>query len=259
MSLKYFFGKPQRDIEELKRKEEKLPEFIKNDEKSRMDIPNEFKETEVETKRGTVDSKYPRRQGELFGDEEHDYGPWYRPQKPVVRKEKKDAVVFVVEESLSTVNYKKEILWLINKIIESNKECFFVLLCIGTKNKFYDPIDYNSFKVDGILSKILDESQEQSIIDYVEALKHIATFYDDTIFDFKYKEKEYDIEKINIIFIGTGHSDTDNIETSKIIKKLKLLPRTKTIKYFCLEDNQTFNAAQLGMPVIGHVITDFYK
>ena len=78
----------------------------------------------------------------------------------------------------------------------------------------------------------------------------------------KFKPKddriEYRISEMNAVFIGTGaHTDLD--KARKALNSLLATNSIKSIKYFCVKDTDTINAALLGFPLIGHIESNFYK
>lgn len=184
---------------------------------------------------------------------------WMKNYPQTYYKPKKDVVIFVIENSPITLGYKNQIIGLVNKITQSNSECFFMMLRVGNEEKFYDVIDYSSLSPKGLFDEFFTDMQMLGKVDYLEALKHIEDFYTSSVVDFEYQRRKYIVKNINVIFVGSGCTSSSKEEVAQTIKKLKTIQRTKTIKYFCLEDSQTFNVAKMGIPVIGHIETDFYK
>lgn len=177
-----------------------------------------------------------------------------------VRKEKKDIVVFVIENSLYTECYSKEIEAITKRIFDSNKESLFMILKVGDGKHFFDIFDYELLNQSGVLSGMFQKSQA-AIVDYAEALEHILKFYTEILLEYEYKDKKYDIQNLSYIFIGSGktYSDVETIKkVSKLVADVKSKKKTKTIKYFCMSDIQAIDVAKLGFPVIGHMDKDFY-
>jgi len=190
--------------------------------------------------------------------EDKDAKPKYIPK----RKEKKDVVIFVVEDTSMVNDNKNTILKLISKIIDGNKEDLFLFISLSDINSYFELMDYKMFTDEHIIDTIiLDSCKEVSKQAYLDAVKYIEKFLVSQHFDFKYRDKEYEVQNNNIIFIGTGEFNCD--ETTKeelltLIKKVKTKSKVKAIKYFCIKDNQVVNTAAMGFPVIGHIVTDFY-
>lgn len=179
----------------------------------------------------------------------------------VKKKEKKDIIIFAVENSSKTDSYKDEIKKLIQKIVESNKENFFVMLKIGNGKKFYEPLDYECFNVSDILNDLFSPS-EPVFADYLEVLDYIEYLYTQFTFKFENKDKKYEIQNISIVFFGSGKNTLqgESLRQAKnVIRRLKIRTKIKTFKYFCMEDRGTLEVAKLGFPVIGHISTNFYN
>ena len=203
----------------------------------------------------------------------HNKGTAVEPRKatifPLVKpvyKEKKNIIVFVVENTSKVNNYKAQILSLINKISNDNDSALFLFLKAGNNKKFYNVLDLKTIDEDKIIDSLLSvENDSCDEVDYVEVLKHINDFLVSltvNLGELEYKEKKYDVQNISIIFIGTSDyygDDESKVEISRLIRTIKVNKKTKTIKYFCMEDKETINAAMLGFPVVGHIVSDFYK
>ena len=177
-----------------------------------------------------------------------------------VRKEKKDVVVFVIENSLYTQCYSKEIQSITKKILDSNNESLFMILKVGDDKLFFDILDYDLIAKSDVLSVMLQKGQP-SVVDYAEVLEHILKFYTDTLLECEYNNKKYDIQNMSYIFMGSGktYNDVETIKkVSKLVADVKSKKKTKTIKYFCMSDKQSIDVAKLGFPVIGHIDNDFY-
>lgn len=263
MGWKDFFRKPSShyyygDYYEHPKREEPIrrPEpkpISTTEEKVKISKP----EIQTDVKRPD-EIKEPRDMGSYFENKHQKEIDWYKP----LRKENKDVVIIVVDNVSEVYEYQKEVVGLVNKITQSNKDSFFMVLRLGNDKKFFDVLNYEKLETEKVLDNLLTESKTEVDVDYLEALKHIEAFYNGTVFDFEYNDKKYDIKNIRILFVGTAQPVSDDKvkkDISKTLKELKQMGRIKAIKYFCMEDKQTFNAAKIGMPVIGHIQTDFYK
>lgn len=183
------------------------------------------------------------------------------------RIEDKDAIVLVIENSIWTREFKNQILQLAKKIIDSNQDCFFLLMRMGDDKKILDVVDYETLEQISPLSDWFTEGST-SDCDYLGILNTLEEFYKSSISFFEYFDttqqidKKYLIQDINIVFFGSGNINLDKETKKKCIESLKYLKsrmKIKSIKYFCTLDKQTINPANLGFPVIGHIETDFYK
>ena len=208
-----------------------------------------------------IDEKYYEE--DLKGTRDWAWGKSYFT-KPKIIIPKKDVVILVLENTPIVNNYKSELYSLVTRIVESNKDSLFLFLKIGSDKKFYDVIDYSSIKDEKTLDNLLSLSESYECkIDLLEALNHIKNFLENEHISaegFEYKWRKYDIQNNSIVFIGTATFDLEENSKKEMIKVLSSIKlKAKKIKYFCMEDNQTAQAAMLGFPIIGHIESDFYK
>ena len=203
-----------------------------------------------------LDSKFEQRGYEKG---KKSYTPYY--YKPV---EKQNVIIFVLENRHEVSARKNEIIGLLKRIVDKNNTSLFWFLKLGNDEEFYDILDYSDINKKEILENMLSaQDKNEAKVDMEKALTTINDFFHALTLklgNFEFKEKKYDIQNISIIFIGTA--DYDLKSKKEIIHKFRLIKkfgRIKTIKYFCMEDKETVNAAMLGFPVIGHIESDFYK
>lgn len=237
----------------------------------REPVPKKEPVRETDKKQGAPTEDYEKEQRQQIYGRRIETDPktetcdkeFYSFRKPIY----KDVVVLVIENSSYTRNYKEKILQIANKIVEANKECFFLLVRIGDDKKSYDILGFDKLNKDNIIDNWFTETMSQQC-DYLEAIKYIEEYYRKLIIGFelwdeKIKDvKKYSIQNINVIFIGSGNESLDaesKKECMQILKRIKSKSRIKSIKYFCTLDSQTIGVAKLGFPVIGHIETDFYK
>ena len=234
---------------------------------NKQEAPGEIKR-EVKSYAGTVD---PKKSKPILKDVqrtmEYPYDVYQAtglasfftpPPKP-----KKDVIIFAIENTPMVVEHKDKILNLIKKIANDNEKCFFMFLRMGNNKKYFDILNYESIQKDNIFDTLfIGDDEEKANVDYQEVLKHINDFLISTIVDLEYKNKKYEIQNYNIIFIGTGEYEDVEVtksESLNLMKRITSRSKVKTVKYFCINDNQTINVAALGFSVIGHIVTDFYQ
>lgn len=262
--LDSIFGKPKRKVyytnpDNEERKQQKILDANLNSEEKKV------------TKEGVVEESKTKTASYLPSEDKKPDSDSARSDKAVERqkrfipivKAKKDVIIFVIENTAMVNEYKNEILNLINKIVEGNKQSLFLFLRIGNSKKYFELMDYEVFTEESILKSLFTEDGiNKTEVDYIGVLEHIHAFMLSCICSFKYKEIEYDLQSNNIIFVGAAeceYEESSKKEVFRLIKRIITRPKVKTVKYFCMEDNQTINAAALGFPVIGHIVTDFYK
>lgn len=185
------------------------------------------------------------------------------------RNEEKNVIIFAFENSDKVNSHKAEILQLVKKIVQDNASALFLFMRLGKNKRFFgimnsETIDKGKI-IDDLLfvDKVEEDKDKDDKVNYKEALNHINDFLDLVKFGaLEYKEKKYDIPSVRTIFVGTAEygGDADSkAEISKLIGSIKASKKAKILKYFCMEDKETINAARLGFPVIGHIVSDFYK
>ena len=185
--------------------------------------------------------------------------------RPIYR-EKKSIIIFAIENTAKVRDHKNEILRLTKKIVQDNSTSLFLFLRVGNNKKFFDILDSEEFEKEKIVDNLfLEDGTNETKVDFAEVLNHIDKFLSSLRAElgiYEYKEKKYDIENSSIIFVGTADYDGDNDSKKEILNLMSSIranKKIKTIKYFCMEDKETINAAMLGFPVVGHIVSDFYK
>lgn len=190
-------------------------------------------------------------------------GEFYTFKKPIY----KDVVVLVIENSVFTREYSEKILQIAKKIIESNKESFFLFIRTGDDKKTYFSLNSDFLEKEKIIDNWFSKINAQEC-NYLEVMSFIDKYYKSIITGIELQDihdkesQKYFIQNINIVFIGSGTTTLekeDKKEFMRLLKSLKNKTTIKSIKYFCVLDSQTINVAKLGFPVIGHIETDFYK
>ncbi len=189
--------------------------------------------------------------------------PWYKTYTPKPLYEKRSAIILVVEASLDTVQYKAEISRLINKIVTDNSDEFFLFIRFGNATKYSELIKGDKLKDKDVVSPLLtlDENAENKF-DIYATLTHINSFIKDHITLYKTFDvdlKQYMLEDVRIIFIGTARTDECKHNPRILLRTITKTKKVKAVKYFCLKDVHTVKAAALGFPVIGHIESNFYK
>ncbi len=207
----------------------------------------------------------------LFSSSDKDANDsWFFPRKyPVYSRtvlEKKTIIAIAVENTVKACQYNNEILKLINKVVEDNKNALFLFIRMEQQNKYFELLEYNDLKAHSLPDCLLSLSSSSTkqiklsdaltyICDYAllpkSKLNHTLTF----------KNKKFEVDNFKAIFIGTGAKDSDPSETKLASEFLQLLcesKNVKAIKYFCTKDEDTINAALIGFPVIGHIESNFY-
>lgn len=222
-----------------------------------------LKTPEKPTRVEPIGSNKPYYYEDMYGPMplEYDWGYRRESHRKYYRKEKKDVIVFVIEDSIYTSSYAKNIEAIVKRIVDSNKSSFFMMLKVGNDKQFFEPSDYESLIKDNMITRLFNEGHD-FLVDYVETLEHITKFCKDTVVEYEYKGTKYDIQNISVIFIGSGKTNagSETIEkVSKLVADIKNNKKTKTIKYFCMTDRQSIGVAKLGFPVIGHIDNDFYS
>ena len=197
------------------------------------------------------------------------YGPptaeeYYRYYTPrTVYREKKNIIIFAIENSSMTKEHKNQILKIVEKITKENQQALFMFLRIGNDKKYFDILDYASFEKNKIIENLItSEEKEDENVDYTDVLNHINEFLVSTVINIDYKDRRYETSNNSIIFIGTGkcqQTEHAKIYGLSLITKICSKVKVKTLKYFCMEDYQTIDVAALGFPIVGHIVTDFYK
>ena len=207
-------------------------------------------------------TKYVPYQGDNSKRLENLSNPIY--QRPVYRK-KINAIAIAIENSTKVNEHKDYILPLIKKIVEDNKEALFLFLRYGNSQKFFDVLDYEALSNEKVLENLLFVAEnDNDKIEMFNALSHINDFLklQDPTLGFEYKNRKYDVQNNSIIFIGTAVCIDTKDEKEKIMevmRSIKAKSSVKAIKYFCMEDKETIDAAMLGFPIVGHIVSDFYK
>lgn len=189
--------------------------------------------------------------------------PWYKVYTPKPLYEKRSSIIIVVEASEETASYKAEITRLINKIVTDNTDEFFMFIRFGNATKHSELIKGDTLKGKDIVSPLLtiDEKAETKF-DIYSTLTHINNFVKDYVTLYKTFDvdfKQYMLEEVRIIFIGTARTDECKHNPRILLRTITKTKKVKAVKYFCLKDIHTIKAAALGFPVIGHIESNFYK
>ena len=189
--------------------------------------------------------------------------PWYKVYTPKPLYEKRSVIILVVECSEDTVAYKNEITRLINKIVQDNKDEFFMFIRFGNATKYSELVKGDTLKdKDVILPLLTIDPKAESKFDIYATLTHINSFIKDYLTLYKTFDvdlKQYMLEEARIIFIGTAKTDESKHNPHILLRTITKTKKVKAVKYFCLKDLHTIKAAALGFPVIGHIESNFYK
>lgn len=187
-------------------------------------------------------------------------GDFYKAKyKPTYQRQ--NVIIIALENSITTLNYRNEILKLLNKIIQDNASAFFLFICVSRENKYFN-LSLNPKCLDYFSDEVALQDKD---VELSEALNYIYSFIESHVKAYKiidFDNSSYIIDNARIIFIGTGIADSNasNIENAK--KKIKALHRCTKVnafKYFCINDCDSIKVASLGFPIIGHIENDFYK
>ena len=190
--------------------------------------------------------------------------PW--PFKAKVPSYEKRNLIILAVENTSKVNlYRNVVLKLVSKIISDNKQDLFLILKLSNQNKYFDLLSTEDLKNANLPECLLSVDNASCQVKLADALTHIYNFSKPLLKSFatiSYNNLIYEINDIRIIFIGTGSKDAntnDEKEASEILHKLCESKEVKTIKYFCINDEDAIGAASIGFPIIGHIESNFYK
>ena len=182
------------------------------------------------------------------------YAPIY-VHKPSYAK--RPVAIIVVEASPETNAYCENITKIVNKIISDNPDAYFKLIRIGNASTSYVLCDHDKLKSVDISRTILSLKDAPYKFDLSWALKLIDSFVKEYITGQKVIDQKNVINDARVIFIGTGRSDTTDV--SVFLKPLCASVEIKSVKYFCMKDEDAIMAAAHGFPVIGHIDANFYS
>ncbi len=195
------------------------------------------------------------------------YGPpandkFKRPYTPKPLYEKADAIIIVVESTRYTAKYQNDIMRLVNKIITDNPDSYFMFLRIGSNQAFSELFNSTKVKELDLKQDFFGNITEKDDVNIEPALLKIDDFVMTHLLTLKTIHegaKLYRIDGVKLIFIGQGKSSGTVVKSSSVLKTLCKDKGVKTVKYFCIKDEDAINAAKLGFPVIGHIESNFYK
>ncbi len=182
--------------------------------------------------------------------------------KPQPFFEKRGIIILVVENTPKVNSYRNEVLRLANKIIEDNKSEFFLFLKNGSEGEFFNTLSYDELKSEGFPERLLFSNNCSQFVNLSSSFIHIYNFIKKYLGSYKlvpHNGKSYTIDNARIIFIGTGIDDTNADYSRRLLRLMRDNKCVKTIKYFCIKDEDAINAAKIGFPIIGHIESNFYK
>ena len=185
----------------------------------------------------------------------NNYGYWLN---------KKTVIFFVIEDTVDVKKYANQINAITKRIIKENDSELFSFMVPNGKDTQINLLSASLIERDKTVESILKSDDKTEIsVKLLDPLRNIAYFleYVKKSFGKIYRGKsEFYVEKCKIIFIGTGEYEKNlQQDVTELIKFINNQTLVKTMKYFCMKDSQTVNAAKLGFPVIGHIEYDFYK
>ena len=190
---------------------------------------------------------------------------------PVVHS--KDVIVFIIENSNEINKYKDAFLKIVNNIVEKKKTSLFLFLQIGNGKSFLELMDYGDVTTQQVMSKLFEDTpcEVQDFFEIISsksftlasALHYVNdTFKSKLCPHFMFKATKCSVTTFNVICIGAGADGQDYADKKLIascVKDIKALKSLKGLKYFCIKDTDAIKVAALGFPVIGHIVSDFYK
>lgn len=177
---------------------------------------------------------------------------------------KKNIIILAIENTSKVREYKEIVLKIISKIIEDNKDSMFAIFRMGCHPKYFGILPYDIIQKNQIKERVLKETDEQDksgfLYEVLKYVKHIINKNKISFNRIEVEDIEYEITGYNIVFLGTANFESSTNELSaEILKELKSNKKINSIKYFCIDDKNTINAASIGFPLIGHIESNFYK
>lgn len=175
----------------------------------------------------------------------------------------KDVITLVVENSKDVLNCKNEVLAILNNIVKSRSSAAFLIVKVGSNSKNYPIKSYEEIIKEDIISYILSENENNEEINWAPSLFYVRNMLESLVIGtFTLNNIKYKLNSCSIICIGSGSFIDDKIPQNIItscIMRLKSLPKLKSFKFFCTKDSDAIKVASLGFPVIGHIISNYYK
>lgn len=189
---------------------------------------------------------------------------FYGHLKKHVIRPKKNVIIFGVENSFKVIEYRETVSKIISKIMDENKDSIFSVFRMGYLPKYFGLLPYDMLQKSGVKERLLkgfeESDKKTNIYEVLKYIKYIINSHKTAINSVEIAEQTYEITGYNIVFIGTANfENTTNELSSEILKELKSDEKIKSIKYFCIDDKNTINAAAIGFPIIGHIESNFYK
>lgn len=199
-----------------------------------------------------------------------DYDEWAAqrkitiPPKPVY--ENRPVIILALENTVKVLEYRNEIMKLINKIISDNKNALFMFLEAGNQKRFFNILKAEDLTTQSIPDCLLArDNVAQRSVNLADTLAYVQSFVEECKKSFNLIEcsnGKFNVSAIRILFIGTGCMDDNPLNVDEASKLLKLLCESKSvknIKYFCIKDENAIDVSSIGFPIIGHIESSFYK
>lgn len=213
--------------------------------------------------RCSIVKSFDVRDSKLFSIEdltfyENDFYYYGKTYNPVKRKEKKNIIAIAIENSSTVYEHKNEVLSVIDKITSNNKNCLFKILNYGSTKSFSDVCLYDNIKTSKSLENVLITNNDNYDCGIKEALSESLGIAKKDSKKIPFSN-DFELSDVSIVFIGSGKVNSSEIKDARDIINKILDTKVKSLKYFCIHDTETVPMAALGFPIVGHLISDFYK
>lgn len=184
---------------------------------------------------------------------------FFQPFKP----QTKDIIVLLVENTPSILARKDTFASLLNQIMANQKNALYLLVKVGTTNKYTPLLDYEEVTKNKLILDLFDTEISAEQTKFAEALEQVKnTLVPILINKFSFNKLDYESSSFSFVCIGSGSARIDKNSKTTIatcIKAFTSWKKTKNLKYLCVSDQETIKAASLGFPDIKHIVSDFYN
>lgn len=170
----------------------------------------------------------------------------------------------LVEENFEMNEKSKEIKEIISNMLNNRKDAAFILISYGADIKIYDILTSNSINKESTIGKIVSFVNTCKDVDLLAAIGYVLQFIENVKCNddlLEVNAEKFKINSFNVITIGTGKSNGILIDKNEIMKIIDILSNKYSVnmKYFCINDVETVEAAKLGFGLIGHINSNFYS
>lgn len=260
-----FFGKKEDNIKgnndkDVRENKSSLPEKENSSKKTDTKKPT----SKVEKKNPFIKHEKPDLKSFVDSNSEEEYKSYSTCNNYSYWLNKKTVIFFVIEDTVEVKEYANQIKAIIKRIVKENDLALFSFMNTSGNSIKVDLLSASLIERDKPVETILNsDDKTENSVKLIKPLRNIAYFLEYVKKSFgkiKRGKSEFYVEKCKIIFIGTGKYEIDlQHDLAELIKFINNQALVKTMKYFCMKDTQTIDAAKLGFPVIGHIEYDFYK